>query len=72
MTKKEELLIWSYVYNNTLRLENEVKQLQSNLRYRKIDVDECCELACAMQQLQTFTEVTNHILLLLKLKAHNE
>lgn len=69
MTKKEELLVWSYVHNNRMRLEDEVKQLQANLRYRKIDVVDCFELACAMQQLQTFTEVTNHILLLLKLKV---
>lgn len=69
MTKKEELILWSYVHNNTVRLEDEVKQLQANLRFRKIDVVDCFELACAMQQLQTFTEVTNHILLLLKLRS---
>ena len=69
MTKKEELMLWSYVHNNTLRLEDEVKQLKANLRFRKIDVVDCFELACAMQQLQTFTEVTNHILLLLKLRS---
>ena len=37
MTEKEKILLYSYVYNNTLQLENEVKQLQSNVRFRRID-----------------------------------
>lgn len=37
MTEKEKILLYSYVYNNTLMLENEVRQLQSNVRFRCID-----------------------------------
>ena len=68
MTQQEITLLLSYIYNNTCRLEEEVRQQQANLRFRKIDVVDCFELACSMQQLQTFTEVTNHIMTLLKLK----
>ena len=68
MNKKEEALIMGYISNNRFRLEQEVQQQQANLRTRKIDCVDCLELALSLQQLQTFTEVTNHILLLLKLK----
>lgn len=68
LTQKEMTLLCSYIYNNRCRLEEEVHQLQSNIRFRRIDVADCMELICSLQQLETFKEVTNHIMLLLKLK----
>lgn len=68
MTQKEMTLLCSYVYNNRIQLEHEVHQLQNNIRFRKIDVADCMEMICALQRLETFIEVTNHIMLLLKLK----
>lgn len=68
MTQKEMTLLCSYVYNNRIQLEHEVHQLQNNIRFRKIDVSDCVEMICALQRLETFIEVTNHIMLLLKLK----
>lgn len=65
MTQKELLL--AYFYNNRCRLEDEVKQLQTNVRFRKIDITDCVELACAIQRLETFSEVTRHVLALLKI-----
>ena len=65
MTEHERILIYSYIYNNVQLLENEVQQLQSNLRYRRIDTVDCFELALALQRLETFREVTEHILYLL-------
>lgn len=65
MTQKEILL--AYFYNNRCRLEEEVMQLQSNLRFRKVDITDCVELACAIQRLETFAEVTRHIMALLKI-----
>lgn len=67
MTQKEITILYAYIYNNTCRLEDEVRQLQANIRTRKIDVVDCFELACSMQQLQTFREVTGHILAILNL-----
>lgn len=69
MTQKEMILVLSYFYNNKVRLEREVQQRQSNLRFRDVDIVDCMELACAIQQLQTFNEVSNHVRLLLKLKG---
>lgn len=68
MTQKEMTLLCSYVYNNRIQLEHEVHQLQNNIRFRKIDVADCVEMICALQRLETFIEVTNHIMILLKLK----
>lgn len=67
MKQSEITLLLSYIYNNQLRLESNVKQLQSNIRFRKIDVVDCLELALAIQELDTFKEVTKHIRLLLNL-----
>lgn len=65
MTQKELLL--AYFYNNRCRLEEEVKQLQTNVRFRKIDITDCVELICAIQRLETFSEVTRDVLSLLKI-----
>lgn len=67
MTKKELRLLLSYIYNNRCRLENNIKQLQSNVRFRCVDSADCMELLLALQEFETFKEVTNHILLLLKI-----
>lgn len=65
MTQKDKELLLSYFYNNLCRLESEVQQLQFNIRYRKIDSSDCLELLLAVQELDTFREVTRHIILLL-------
>ena len=67
MNQKELSLLLSYIYNNRIRLEDEVSQLQSNVRFRKVDITDCLELIVAIAQLQSFEEITNHILSLLSL-----
>lgn len=72
MRQNEKDLITRYIYNNRVRLENHVHQLQSNIRFRNIDTVDCIELMLAQQELETFKEVTKHIRLLLKLDERNE
>lgn len=67
MRQNEKDIINMYIYNNTVRLEDTVKQLQNNVRFRRIDSIDCIELLLAQQELETFKEVTKHIKLLLKL-----
>lgn len=67
MTQKDIMLLMSYIYNNRVQLEHEVHQLQNNIRFCRIDVTDCMELICALQRLDTFIEVTNDIMNLLKL-----
>ena len=68
MKKQEIELLYSYFYNNLCRLENTVRQLQFNIRYRDFDSADLLELLEARQELDTFREVTRHIILLLDLK----
>lgn len=65
MTEREKILLFSYVYNNTLQLENEVKTLQSNIRFRRIDSVDIYELLIAQIRLEMFKEISEHILSLL-------
>lgn len=65
MTEKEKILLYSYVYNNTLQLENEVRQLQSNIRFRRIDCTDIYELMIAQLRLEMFREISEHIISLI-------
>lgn len=67
MNNHEFSILYAYLYNNQLELEKEVQQLQTNLRYRNIDVTDCVELACAMERLNTFKEVSEDIRSLLNI-----
>nr|DAX11341.1 MAG TPA: hypothetical protein [Inoviridae sp.] len=67
MKNKEVELLWRYFINNLTALEQEVQQLQQNLRYRRIDTIDCHELALAIERLNTFQKVSNDILLLLRM-----
>lgn len=65
MNEKEIGLLFAYIYNNRVRLEDDVRQLQANIRFRKIDSVDCVELMLATERLNTFKEVTDNIRLLL-------
>lgn len=67
MKEKEIDLLFAYIYNNRMRLEDEVSQLQANIRFRKIDSVDCIELMLATERLNTFKEVTKDIRMLLGL-----
>lgn len=67
MKQSELTLFYSYIYNNRVRLKNDIRQMQTNLRYREIDVVDCIELALAVERYNTFKETTNQIKSLLNL-----
>ncbi|MDE7364811.1 MAG: hypothetical protein K2N27_08040 [Ruminococcus sp.] len=67
MNRNELTLLYSYMYNNRVRMEEEVRQLQNNIRFRSISVADCVEMICAIQQLETFRDTAEHIRLLLNL-----
>lgn len=72
MRQSEKDLISEYFYNNYCRLEEQVSILQNNLRFRKIDIADCFELACALQEFETFKEIMSHIRVLFKLYEKEE
>lgn len=54
-------LILSYLLNNEIRLEDEVKQLQQNVRFRKIYDMDMIELLIATVRRDMFIEVSKNI-----------
>lgn len=72
MNNHEFSILYAYLYNNQVELEKEVQQLQTNLRYRSIDVTDCIELACTMERLNTFKEVSQDIRSLLNIFDKNK
>lgn len=72
MRQSEKDLISEYLYNNYCRLEEHCSTLQNNLRFRRIDMVDCIELACALQEFETFKEMSGHIRILLKLTESGE
>lgn len=67
MTQKEILILMSYIYNIRCRAEDEVVELQRNIRFRKADVVDCSELSSAIVRADTVREITENILILLNL-----
>ena len=65
MTKYE--LILSYLLNNEIRLDEEINQLQQNIRFRKIHDVDMVELLIATVRRDTFLEVSQNIRDLLNL-----
>ena len=72
MNKVEINLVYNYIYNHRQRLDEELRQQQANLRYRKIDIVDCIETACLIERLNTFRQTTKDILQLLKLVELDE
>ena len=67
MKKSEYNLVCSYILHNKQALEEEISTMQTNLRFRRVDLTDCIELALAKQRLDTFNEVTGHIQALLNM-----
>lgn len=67
MRQTEVELLLAYLINQETRLENDVRQLQNNIRFRHININDCVELALALQRLDDFREFGLIVLRLLRL-----
>lgn len=57
MSTQKEREIWeTFKYNRAEHLQQDLRQLQQNLRYRDIDAVDCIELALASQRVADFKE----------------
>ncbi len=73
MSNKKQIELWyCYCVNYRQRLEDDIKQLQSNLRYRKVDAVDCMELALAIERLNCFNEYCRHTNEIFKILSGNE
>ncbi len=67
MTQKEILM--TYILNNRDRLEEDVRQLQQNLRYKKVDPVDCMELSLAIERLTSFNNFSQSVIEIMKLST---
>lgn len=72
MREKEIILLLQYIVNNKQELEQELRERQQNLRYRKISVEDCLELALCRERLSMFNQVTRDIATILKLGTYKD
>lgn len=72
MREKEIILLLQYIVHNRQELEQELRELQQNLRYRKINVNDCLELALCKERLSVFDQTTRDIVALLKLGTYKD
>ena len=56
MRQKEIDLLYQYLWNRFTYLEQDVQQLQQNVRYRHIDAVDCLEL-CLEQDVQQLQQI---------------
>lgn len=65
--KKYDIL-QEYFHNEFIRLENDVKQLQENIKWRRISTIDCLELIIAQERFAAFLEFRANVKAILKLK----
>lgn len=72
MREKEIILLLQYIIHNRQVLEQELQELQQNVRFRKVNVNDCLELALCRERLNMFEQTTRDIVALLKLGTYKD
>ena len=67
MKLSEKDLLWAWITNETMRIENELTELRNRIRFRRIDVSDCVELMLTMQRLEDFRDFALVLIRLLNL-----
>lgn len=67
MTEHEIHILYCYLIHRQGVLEDELTEIQSHIRYRRVDSCDCLELAIAIERLQAFREFSADVVALLKL-----
>lgn len=67
MTEKEKELLKAWILNEDFRIDNEIIEMKSRLRYRKIDIVDCIELALLINRYQDFKQFASVVERLLNL-----
>lgn len=66
-TQKQKDLWFEYKYNKAEHLKQDIRQLQTNVRYRDIDVIDCIELILAIERYNSFKQVVKSVEMVFKL-----
>ncbi len=67
MRQTEIDLLMAYIVNEESRIESELIELRNRIRFRRIDISDCVELALTLQRLSDFHEFALCIIRLLNL-----
>lgn len=67
MTEKEKELLKAWLLNEDVRIDQEIMELKARIRYRKIDIVDCIELALLINRYQDFKQFAGVIERLLNL-----
>lgn len=67
MTQKQKDIFGAFVYNQRMFLQDQIHQLQQNLRYREITFMDCIELMLAQERLNSFNEFVANVNAILKI-----
>lgn len=70
MTEKERELLKSWLMNEDIRIDSEITELKSRLRYRKIDIVDCIELALLINRYEDFKQFSSVVNRLLHLEIY--
>lgn len=68
LTEKE--LLWAWITNEQIRIENELTELRNRIRFRRIDISDCIELMLTLQRYEDFKDFALVLIRLLNLDAH--
>lgn len=68
MTEKERELLKAWLLNEDIRIDSEIAELKSRLRYRKIDIVDCIELALLINRYEDFKQFASVVNRLLHLE----
>lgn len=66
--EKHKELLHEYFFSEEIRMEDELRQLQHNVRFRRIDDIDCHELLIATLRLESFREFRRNVLMLLNME----
>lgn len=67
MTEKEKELLKAWLLNEDVRIDQEIMELKVRIRYRKIDIVDCIELALLINRYQDFKQFSSVVERLLNL-----
>lgn len=68
MTEKEREILKAWLLNEDIRIDSEIVELKSRLRYWKIDIVDCIELALLINRYEDFKQFSNVVNRLLHLE----
>ncbi len=61
-------LLAEYFYSEYNRLEADIKQLQENIKWRRVSTIDCLELIIAMERFSAFCDFKSNVNAILRIK----